>query len=368
MTGIVDWAAQHARMVLAFIVLSLTVGWVTYDTLPKEGEPDIEIPALFVSVPFPGISAEDSERLLVKPMETELSDLDGLKTMSATASEGYAGVAMEFEFGWDKTKIMADVRDAMSNAEANFPDGAEQYSINEINFSEFPIIIVSLTGNLPERTLLRVAQDLQDRLEGLEPVLEAGLAGHRDEMVEVLIDPLRLESYNVTAGELISVVQNNNQLIAAGEVETESGAFSVKIPSSFDDQRDIYDLPVKVNGDRVVTLGDLATIRLTFEDRTGTARFNGEETVALQVVKRKGFNLIDTTALIRDEVAAAEAEWPEDLQQAIRVNTSNDQSTQVESMVSQLEGSVLTAVALVMIVVLAALGIRSALLLSLIHI
>jgi len=362
MTGIVDWAAQHARMVLAFIVLSLTVGWVTYDTLPKEGEPDIEIPALFVSVPFPGISAEDSERLLVKPMETELSDLDGLKTMSATASEGYAGVAMEFEFGWDKTKIMADVRDAMSNAEANFPDGAEQYSINEINFSEFPIIIVSLTGNLPERTLLRVAQDLQDRLEGLEPVLEAGLAGHRDEMVEVLIDPLRLESYNVTAGELISVVQNNNQLIAAGEVETESGAFSVKIPSSFDDQRDIYDLPVKVNGDRVVTLGDLATIRLTFEDRTGTARFNGEETVALQVVKRKGFNLIDTTALIRDEVAAAEAEWPEDLQQAIRVNTSNDQSTQVESMVSQLEGSVLTAVALVMIVVLAALGIRSALL------
>ncbi|MBJ3763565.1 efflux RND transporter permease subunit [Maribius pontilimi] len=360
MTGIVDWAASHARMVLAFILLSLTVGGITYVSLPKEGEPDIEIPALFVSVPFPGISAEDSERLLVKPMETELSDLDGLKKLTGTASEGYAGVAMEFEFGWDKSKIMADVRDAMNNAEAKFPDGAEQYSINEINFSEFPIIIVSLTGDLPERTLLRVAKDLQDRLEGLEPVLEAALSGQRDEMVEVLIDPLRLESYNVTANELITVVTRNNQLIAAGEVETDTGAFAVKIPSSFDTQQDIYELPVKVNGDSVVTLGDLAEIRLTFEDRVGTARFNGEKTVALQVVKRKGYNLIDTTALIRDEVAKAEAGWPQDLRQAVEVTTSNDQSRQVESMVTQLEGSVLTAVALVMIVVLGALGIRSA--------
>ncbi|RVT84369.1 efflux RND transporter permease subunit [Rhodobacteraceae bacterium CCMM004] len=362
MTGIVDWAADRARMVLAFIVLSLVAGVLAYTGLPKEGEPDIEIPALFVSVPFPGISAEDSEKLLVKPMETELSDLDGLKTMSGTASEGYAGVAMEFEFGWDKTKTIADVRDRMNTVEADFPEGADKYSINEINFSEFPIIIVNLTGDLPERTLLRVAKDMQDRLEALEPVLEAALSGHRDEMLEVVIDPLRLEAYNVTAAELISVVQNNNQLIAAGEVETDQGTFSVKIPSSFDEQRDIYDLPVKVNGDRVVTLGDLAEIRLTFEDRIGTARFNGEPTVALQVVKRKGFNLIDTAALVRDEVAAEVASWPQELQDAVQVGTSNDQSRTVASMVSQLEGSVLTAIALVMIVVLAALGIRSALL------
>jgi len=362
MTRMVDWAAEHARMVLAFIILSVTAGWLAYSGLPKEGEPDIEIPALFVSVPFPGISAQDSETLLIKPMETELSDLDGLETMTSTAAEGYAGVAMEFEFGWDKSQTLADVRDRMNNAEANFPEGAEQYSINEINFSEFPIIIVNLTGDLPERTLLQVAEDLQDRLEALEPVLEAPLAGHRDEMLEVVIDPLRLEAYNVTAAELINVVQNNNQLIAAGEIESDQGSFAVKIPSSFDEQQDIYNLPVKVNGDRVVTLGDLADIRLTFEDRTGTARFNGETTVAIQVVKRKGFNVIDTADLVRQEIAAAEAAWPQVLRDAIDVGTSNDQSRQVASMVSQLEGSVLTAIALVMIVILGALGIRSALL------
>jgi len=362
MTGIVDWAASRARMVLAFVLLSITIGAVSYVSLPKEGEPDIEIPAIIVSLPFPGISAEDSESLLVKPMETELSDLDGLTSLTATAAEGYANIVMEFEFGWDKSAVLADVRDRMSKAEAQFPAGFEQYSITEFNFSEFPIIIVNLSGAVPERTLLEVAQDLQDRLEGLEPVLEAALAGHRDEMLEVVIDPLRLEAYNVTASELISVVQNNNQLIAAGEIESEAGAFSVKIPSSFDDERDVYDLPVKVDGDRVVTLGDLADIRLTFEDRAGTARFNGETTVAVQVVKRKGFNIIDTADLIRAEVAAEAESWPPELRAAVDVGTSNDQSRQVESMVSQLEGSVLTAIALVMIVVLSALGTRSALL------
>ncbi|KUJ80690.1 acriflavine resistance protein B [Ruegeria marisrubri] len=362
MTRVIDWAAERARMILAFIAISLVVGGYAYVSLPKEGEPDIEVPALFVSVQFPGISAEDSENLLIKPMETELADLDGLKKMTATAAENYAGIALEFEFGWDKTAITADVRDAMNTAQASFPDGAEQYTLSEFNFSEFPIVIVNLTGEVPERTMARIAKDLQDDLEALDSVLEAGIAGNRDEMLEVVIDPLRLEAYNVTAAELINVVQNNNQLIAAGEVETEQGTFSVKIPSSFKTAKDVYDLPVKVNGDRVVTLGELAQINYTFEDRKGTARFDGEPTIALQVVKRKGFNLIDTVETVKQTVAEAQKKWPPEMRAAVEVGTSNDQSRIVGSMVRQLEGSVLTAIALVMIVVLASLGSRAALL------
>ncbi len=362
MTGIIDWASQRARMILALIIASLAAGIFSYTGLPKEGEPDIEIPALFISVVFPGISAADSETLLVRPMETQLADLDGLKKMTATAAENYAGLALEFEFGWDKAKTMADVREAMNSAEALFPNGAEKYSINELNFSEFPIIIVNLTGDVPERTMTRVATKLQEEIEAMDAVLEAVISGNRDEMVEVTIDPLRLESYNVTAGELINVVQNNNQLIAAGEVDSNQGTFSVKIPSSFNEAQDIYDLPVKTNGDRVVTLGDLAKIKLTFVDRAGTARFNGENTVALQVVKRKGFNLIGTAKDVRSLVEKESQNWPTNLKAAVDVGTSNDQSRVVDSMVRQLEGSVLTAIALVMIVVLTSLGTRAALL------
>ena len=362
MTGLVEWAAEHARMMIALIVLSLTAGIFAYTGLPKEGEPDIQIPVLFISVPFPGISAADSETLLVKPMETELADLDGLKKMTASASENYAGVALEFEFGWNKAETIADVRDAMNSVEAKFPAGAEKYSINEINFSAFPIIIVNLTGDVPERTMTKVAEDLQEKIESMDAVLEAAISGNREEMVEVSIDPLRLEAYNVTANELINVVRNNNQLIAAGEVDSAQGTFAVKIPSSFDEPRDIYALPVKTNGDRVVTLGDVADIKLTFEDRAGTARFNGETTVALQVVKRKGFNLINTAKQVATLVEEEKATWPQDLRAAINVGTTNDQSRVVDSMVSQLEGSVLTAIALVMMVVLSSLGTRAALL------
>ena len=362
MTGMIDWATDRARMILVFVAMSLAAGILAYTGLPKEGEPDIDIPALFVSVPFPGISAEVSEKLIVKPLENKLRDISGLKTMSSTASEGYGGVALEFEFGWDKSATIADVRDKANQAQAEFPDGADQYSINEINFSRFPILVVSMSGQLPERTMTRVAKNLQDRIESMTEVLEVGLAGQRDEMLEVLIDPLKLEAYNVTAGELINVVTNNNLLIAAGEIENEAGAFAIKIPSSFNEPKDVYNLPVKVNGNRVITLEDLADIRLTFEDRVGTARFNGETTVTLQIIKRKGVNLISTVSLVKAKVEQIISEWEPELRDAITIDFSSDQSRQVSDMVSQLEGSVLTAIALVMIVVLAALGIRSALL------
>ncbi len=362
MERVVDWATGRARMILAFIALSLIAGLYSYSTLPKEGAPDIDIPALFVSVVYPGISAEDSERLLVKPLETAMSEVTGVKTISGTAAEGYGGVALEFEFGWDRAAALANVRAKLKDAEAKMPDGIANTTINEINFSEFPIIILALSGAVPERTLLRVAKDLQSALEGLPPVLEVGIAGQRDEMMEVLIDPLKLEAYNVTAGELINAVNNNNRLIAAGEIELGTAAYSIKIPSAFNEAQDVYNLPVKRNGDRVITLADIADIRLTFEDRRGTARFNGEDTVALQVVKRKGANAIDTVAMVRATMAAEMEKWPEDLRQAVEVNFSLDNSIQVNNMVNQLLASVLTAIALVMIVVLASLGVRSSLL------
>ncbi|MGY6704200.1 efflux RND transporter permease subunit [Roseinatronobacter sp.] len=362
MIRLVSWAANHARMIMALVLMTLFAGAVTYVNLPKEGEPDIEVPAVIITVPFPGISAVDGETMLVRPMETELSDLDGLKTLSAFSADGFAAAVLEFEFGWDKTATLAEVRDAMGRAEGKFPSGAQNYSISEINFSEFPMIIVALSGDVSERALLRATRDLQRRIEGLESVLEAEIAGSRDEMVEVLIDPLRLEAYNVTAGELINVVTQNNQLVAAGEVETSTGAFGLTVPASFQGPEDIYRLPVKVNGDSVVRLGDLAEIRMTFADRTGTARFNGETNLAIQVVKRKGFNAIDTADDVRAAIAAERASWPEELQAAIRITPALDTSVQVDEMVRQLEGSVLTAIALVMIVVLAALGARSAML------
>jgi multidrug efflux pump len=362
MTGLIDWAAARSRMVLAFVLISVAAGLAAYASLPKEGAPNIDIPVLYISVPLPGVSARDSERLLIKPLETELRGIDGLKQMTGIASENHAGMLLEFNFGWDKQATLAEVRDKVDQAQAEFPGDAEEPTISEINLSQFPILVVSLSGEVPERTLLKLSKDLQREIEALSPVLEAELTGHRDEMVEVLIDPLKAESYNVTTEDLLAVFTRNNQLIAAGSVESATAAFSVTVPGSFETLEDVRNLPVKVNGDRVVRLGDVTEIRRTFEDAEGRARFNGEKSISLQVKKRIGENIIATVDAVRATVGKVVRGWPEPLRQAVNVDLSMDESARVTDMVSQLESSVLTAVVLVMLVVLAALGLRSAIL------
>ena len=362
MTRIVDWALDHARMVVACMALAIAAGTSAYLTLPKEGTPDIQLPSFFISVVFPGISPEDSERLLVKPLESQLVQVEGLKEIFGTAAEGYAGIALNFDFDIDKASTLAEIRDLLSRAEAGFPEGANKATISEFSFSEFPIIVVVLSGEVSDRLLMLIGNQIKDKLKALPEILDVKFNGQRNEMVEVIIDPLQLDAYNVTADELIRVVNRNNQLIAAGEVETESGAFAIKIPASFEDTWDVERLPVKVNGGRVVTLGDVSEVRMTFEDRSGHTRHNGEPTVALQVIKRTGTNLIETSELVRETVTALQETWPDPMRDAVNVEFAQDMSFRVSDMVTQLENSVLTAVMLVMIVVLATLGTRSSLL------
>ena len=362
MTGLVTWCVERARMVLAFVVISVAAGFISYVSLPKEGAPNIDIPVLYVSVPLPGISALDAERLIVKPLELEMRGVEGLKEMTGTAMEGHASILLEFDFGWDKAAILADVRDKLDRAKAEFPSDAEEPRVFEVNLSQFPIITVSISGDAPERTMVKLAKDLQREIEAVASVLEVSLQGHRDEMIEVEIDPLRLESYNVTTSDLLNVVDRNNLLVAAGAVESGSASFSVSVPGSFETISDVVNLPVKVSGDRVVRLKDVADIRRTFEDAEGRARYNGTKSISLQASKRIGENIIETVNAVREVVERETAKWPAPLASAVSVAIAMDESAEVKDMVSQLESSVMTAVILVMLVVLASLGFRSALL------
>lgn len=362
MSGIVGWAVERSRMILAMVALSIAAGYAAYTVLPREGSPNIDIPVLYVSVPLPGVSASDAERLMVRPLESKLRSVEGLKEMTSFATDNHAAVLMEFDFEWDKPGTIADVRDKVDQAKAEMPAEIEEPQVIEVNLSAFPILVVSLSGDVPERTLLRVAKDMQREVESLSMVLEAGLAGYREEMLEVIIDPLKMEAYNITAQELLAVVSNNNALVAAGAVQNGAGEFSVKLPGSFETANELYRLPVRIEGDRVVNLGDIATIRRTYEDRTGSARYNSEKTVALQVKKRVGENIIETVSAVRDKVAEVQADWPDTLKSTMHVSFSMDESVQVEGMVRQLESSVLTAVLLVMVVVVLTLGLRSSLL------
>ena len=352
---------RRPRTVLTMMIVMVVAGIYTYITIAKEADPDIQVPVLYISIPLQGISPEDAERLLVKPMEEELRGLEGLKELTSIASQGHAAIITEFETEMDPDIASQKVREKVDIAKAELPSDAEEPTVNEINLSLFPTIIVALSGDVPERTLYRHARTLQDEIEAIPSVLEARLSGQREELLEVIIDDRRLESYNLSQTELIARVTQNNRLVAAGALNTGTGRFNVKVPGLFENIRDIYSLPVKVSGDRVVTLGDVAEVRRTFKDPTRYARFNGRPAIAVEVIKRIGSNIVDNNQQVRKVVARASKDWPK----TVNVDFALDQSTTIFEVLGSLQSAIMTAIALVMIICVAALGMRSALLVGL---
>ncbi|MBT3358989.1 MAG: efflux RND transporter permease subunit [Rhodospirillales bacterium] len=360
MNGIIDFAFNRSRVVFLTLFVILIAGTIAYINIPKESSPDINIPIIYVTIPHEGISPEDSERLLIRPMEKELRTIEGVKEMRSTGYEGGANVLLEFEAGFDADTALADVRERVDLAKPELPADSDEPTVNEVNFSLFPVILVFLSGDVPERALTRAARDLQDSIEGINSVLEAKIIGDRDELVEILIDPVKVESYGLTIRETITVMSRSNLLVAAGSQDTGKGRFSVKVPGLFENVTDIISVPVKVNGDAVVRLGDIAEIRRTFKDPQSFARVNGKPAITLEVSKRTGENIIETIEAVRAVVESEKASWPASLRGGLDVSFAQDQSVDIRDMLADLQNSVIIAVILVMIVVVAALGLRSA--------
>ncbi len=361
MNTLIDASFSRARVVVMALIMILAVGAFAYVAIPKEANPEVPLPLVYVSTGLDGISPADAERLLVEPMEAEFSGLTGLASMTANASEGFASIQLEFAAGFDADEALDKVREAADRAQSNLPDDAYDITITEINTALFPIITAILSGPVPERTLNDLADELQTGIEGLPGVLEVDIGGARDEFLEVLIDPTVFQTYNLSFDELIGQLQRNNRLIAAGAIETGGGRIVLKVPGLIEDVADVMSMPVKVRGDAVVTFGDVATIQRVFDDPRGFARIDGQPALALEVKKRSGANIIDTVAEVQALVAELGVDWPD----SVTVTYLQDQSEQVKTLLSDLEANVIAAVILVMIVIVFALGLRSAVLVGL---
>lgn len=361
MIAMLEDVLRRPKTVLTLMLVIIAAGVFSYISIPKEANPDIDIPVFYVSVSQNGVSPEDAERLLVRPLEGQLQGLDGLKEITAVASEGHAGVILEFDIAFDKDEAMADVRDRVSRAQAEMPAEADEAQIFETNFSLVPTIVVALSGDVPERQLYDMARELRDELENIGTVLEAKLVGHREEMLEVNIDLARLEAYNIGQAELANALQFNNALVPAGVFDTGGGRFNVKVPGLLETAQDVLSIPIRENDDATVTLADVADIRSTFQDPVSFTRVNGEPSIAVEVIKRLGTNIIENNVQVREVVERVSADWPH----TVHVDFLVDQSSFIEEVQGSLQASIMTAILLVMIVVLFALGLKSALLVGL---
>jgi multidrug efflux pump len=286
--------------------------------------------------------------------------IEGIKEIRSTAYQGGGNVLMEFEAGFNVDRALDDVREKVDLVKPELPDDADEPTVNQVNLSLFPIFVVTLSGNVPERTLMRLSRELQDAIEGVPEVLEVKIGGDRDELVEIVVDPESIESYGLDAGTVIELLSRSNQLIAAGALDTGQGRFAIKVPGLFETVDDLLEMPVKVNQDAVVKFRDIASIRRNFRDRETLARVNGQPAVALEISKRTGENIIETVEKVREVVAIERLAWPD----SVNVTFSQDKSVRIKDMLRDLQNNVLSAVLLVMIAVIAALGLRSGILVA----
>jgi len=357
---IVRLAIHNARLTLSILAFFIVAGALSYLQIPKEAEPDVPIPIIYVSMMYQGISPEDSERLLLRPMETSLKGLEGVKEMRSAAYEGGGFVLIEFQAGYDFSNAIEDVRAKVADARRELPQAAEEPTVNEVNISEFPILVVTLAGDVPERVLTNAAKELRDRIEEVPGVLEGSLQGSRDDLVEVIVDPMKLSSYGIELNQLVSAIGASNSLVAAGALEGSEGRFAVKVPSLIENLEDIANLPIVASKDAVIRARDIATLRSTFTDAESITRLDGRKAVAIEVKKRVGSNLVDTV----DQVKAIADEFGQSLPGGITVSYSQDKSVMIRDLLDELQNHVIVAIILVFIIVLYTLSGRASLLIG----
>ena len=361
MIALIKAAFSRPGAILLMLFIILGMGLNAFNTIPKEANPDVEIPVAYVSVGYSGISPNDAEKLLVKPLEKQLRSVAGLDKMTAVASEGYAAITLEFLAGEDIDLVLEDVRKAVDDAKPDLPASADEPKVNEISLALFPILTAALYGDVDERTLVFAARDLKDKLEAQDGILEVEIGGDRDEVVEILIDAGAMEAYGLDPSTVISLVSANNQLVTAGAIDTGAGRLVVKVPGVIETLEELANMPIKVGDGTTIHFSDIATVRRAFDDANGWSRVNGQSSIVLDVKKRVGANVLEVVEAARKIIDEEAPLIPGD----VKVSYLYDDSKTVNTLLSDLGNNVSAAVVIVMVVIVASLGLRNATLVGL---
>jgi multidrug efflux pump subunit AcrB len=351
-----SFAVEHPTSVLVLTAIILIAGLYSYLTVPKEAQPDIEIPNIVVNTVYPGVSPSDIESLISRPIEEEINKISDVKTLRSTSVEGYSSINVEFEVGVDMTEALQKVREKVDIAKPELPEAAEEPTILEFSFENFPILQVNLAGDYSLVRLKKLAEDMQDRIEQIPSVLDVTLSGGLEREVQVDVDLAKLKFYGVSFDDVIDAIRDENVTIPGGTIDVGDIKYLVRVPGEFEATRPIEDIVTSDVGRTPVYVRDVATVDFGFEERDSYARLNGKPVVTLSVMKRTGRNIIETSEAVRAVVSDMEPAFPP----STEVSITSDQAQDVRMMVSSLENNIISGLLLVVAVLLFALGVRNA--------
>ena len=355
--ALTSFAIEHRTSSVVLLLLITITGLTSYQVIPKESFPEIEIPVIAVNTIYPGVSPADIETLVTRPVEEELSTISDIKELTSTSVEGYSNVTAEFETTVNIEEALQQIREKVDLAKPELPEDAEEPAIVEFSFSELPIMQVNLAGDFDLVYLKDLAEDLQDELESVPEILRVDVRGGLEREVKVDVHLSRLQFYNIALQDVIDAIAAENVNIPGGSIDVGDQRFLVRVDGEFDDPELIEDLVITAEDGGPIYVRDLADVEFGFSERESYARLDGSPVVTLDIVKRSGENIIETA----DRVKAVIEEMRPLFPATMTVKITGDMSRDIFSMVSSLENNIISGLILIVSVLLFFLGLRTSL-------
>lgn len=349
-------ALKNRLSTFVLMIIIIAMGFYSYKTLPVEAAPDITIPIIVISTPYFGVSPEDVENLITRPIERKLKGLSDVKEIRSTSAEGFSTIVVEFVAGTDIDNALQKVREKVDLAKPDIPEDAEDPILSEINFSDLPVMIINVSGNMDLVGLKKIADDLKDAIETIPGVISANVTGGLTREVQINIDPNRLRYYNVSVDDVIDAVRNEHLTIPGGTVDLGTTKYLVRVPGEFKIPERMKDIVVKVEDGRPIYIRDLANVVYSFKEKESISRLNDIETVSVSVQKRSGTNQLE----ISDQVKALLAEQEEKLPAGIELKLTGDAADFIRDTTKSLENNIISGLVLVVIVLFLVMGVRNA--------
>jgi len=355
--GLTSLAIDNATSVFLVSFMILLFGLQSYQKMPKQQYPDASMPTIFVNTPYFGNSAEEIENLISRPIEKELEGVEGIKSVNSTSIQDFSVIVAEFEASLEMSEVLRKTKDAVDKAKSELPTDLKQDpEILEINFSEIPIVTVNVSGDYSPDELRAYAEQLKNKIELIKEVSKVQMRGQQEREMKIDVDLNKMQSLKVSFTDIENAVKTENLTMSGGEIVKNGFRRAVRIVGQFTSDIELENIIVKSETQRPIYLKDIATVKYGYKERTSYARSDGYPVISLDVIKRKGKNLLAAADELKIVLAQEVNELPSDL----KVSLFNDQSVNTRNEVSNLENSIISGVILVILVLLFFLGLRNA--------
>jgi len=353
-------ALNNKNTVFLMTVLLIAFGIYSYKSLPKELFPDVYFPTIIVQTVYPGNPPTDMENLVTRPLEKELDGVKGVKKMTSTSSQDISAIFVEFNTDVPADEALREVKDAVDKAMGELPDDLpNDPMVSDIDFSEFPVLAINLSGDFSTNELKEYAEYIEDEVEDISEVSKVQVKGLKDREVSITVDLPKMEASKISFGDIEKAITNENLSVSGGELRIGGTMRAVRVIGEFTSMEQIENVIVKREKGNIVYLKDIAKVEYGYADAKSFARLDSQPVVSLQVVKKGGQNLLSAIDQVFEKIENAQKSGA--LPSTLRISYTNDQSDMIRKQIANLENSLIMGIIFVILILFFFLGTRNSL-------